>query len=98
MLGADHALDVRATPPEAAQTWLPVVHHTISNLKRYLMGTFHGVSKEYLQKYRDEFAFLFNRRWWEGQLPCRLVEAAAVHDPLPDKVRGFGYCTHANLR
>ena len=70
MLGADHELDARATPPEAAQTWLPVMHRTISNLKRYLIiGTFHGVSsKEYLQKYLNEFAFRFNRRWWEGPL------------------------------
>ncbi len=37
MLGADHELDARATPPEAAQTWLPVMHRTISNLKRYLL-------------------------------------------------------------
>ena len=27
----------------------------ISNLKRYLMGTFHGVSKEYLQKWTPLF-------------------------------------------
>ena len=46
-------------------------------------GTFHGVSKDYLQKYLDEFAFRFNRRRWEGQLPFRLLEAA-IHAPLSD--------------
>lgn len=33
--------------------------------KRFLLGTFHGVSGKYLQEYLDEFVFRFNRRYWE---------------------------------
>ena len=44
------------------------------------MGTFYGVSNAYLQKHLDEFTFCFNRRWWESELPFRLLEAA---DPPP---------------
>ena len=60
------------------------------------MGTFHGVFKDYLQKYLDEFAFRFHRRRWEGQLPFRLLEAA-IRVPLPDQVRGKCYCAYSNL-
>jgi transposase-like protein len=41
---------------------LPRVHRAISNLKTWLQGTHHGVSKEHLQVYLDEYTFRFNRR------------------------------------
>jgi len=34
---------------------LPWVHIVISNLKRFLLGTFHGVQGKYLQEYINEF-------------------------------------------
>lgn len=39
----------RVTPPEIATQWLPWVHIVIANLKRFLLGTFHGASHRYLQ-------------------------------------------------
>ena len=62
---------------------LPIIHIIISNLKRYLLGTYHGVSATYLQEYIDEFVFRFNRRRWESQLPRRLIQAAVDHVPIP---------------
>lgn len=41
---------------------LPIVHRAISLLKRFLMGTYHGVSSRYLQRYLNEFCFRWNRR------------------------------------
>lgn len=41
---------------------LPHVHRVFSNLKTWLAGTHHGVSKKHLQAYLNEFAFRFNRR------------------------------------
>jgi transposase-like protein len=41
---------------------LPRVHRVFSNLKTWLNGTHHGVSKKYLPHYLDEFVFRFNRR------------------------------------
>lgn len=34
----------------------------IGNLQQWLIGTYHGVSKEQLQVYLDEFVFRHNRR------------------------------------
>jgi transposase-like protein len=41
---------------------LPWVHRVASNLKRWALGVYHGLRKEHLQTYLDEFVFRFNRR------------------------------------
>ena len=87
-LARNHDHEPRPTPPEKADEWLPLVHLVISNFKRFLIGTFHGVSGRRLQECLDEFVFRFNRRFWEDQLPARLVEAAVTHVPVP--FRGTG--------
>jgi hypothetical protein len=42
---------------------LKAVHLIFSNLKTWLRGRFHGVSKRYLPAYLAEFTYRFNRRW-----------------------------------
>lgn len=39
--------------------WLHIV---ISNAKAFILGTYHGLSKKYLQSYLDEYSFRFCRR------------------------------------
>jgi hypothetical protein len=64
----------KITPPEEADQWLPWVHIVIANLKRFLLGTFHGAVRPHrLQEYIDEFVYRFNRRYWEEQIPNRLL-------------------------
>lgn len=46
----------------ASVEWLPHAHRAISLLKRFLIGTYHGVSARYLPRYLQEFCFRFNRR------------------------------------
>lgn len=41
---------------------LPTVHHIISNFKAHVGGTYHGVRKQYLQSYMDEFSYRYNNR------------------------------------
>jgi transposase-like protein/ribosomal protein L37AE/L43A len=77
-----HCHDKRVTPPEEASRWLPLVHITIGNMKTFINGTFHGVSSKYLQEYLDEFCYRFNRRFWEPQLPLRLLNACLAHVPV----------------
>ena len=68
----------KITPPEEADQWLPWVHVVIANLKRFLLGTFHGAVRPHrLQEYIDEFVYRFNRRYWEGQIPNRLLALCA---------------------
>jgi transposase-like protein len=76
----DHQKKVVAV--EEASKWLPLVHVVIGNLKKFLNGTFHGVSITYLQEYLDEFSYRFNRRFWEPQLPLRLLNACLLHVPV----------------
>ena len=57
--------EARITPSELVDEWLPWVHIAIGNLKVFLLGTFHGVSGKYLQKYLGEFCYRFNRRKME---------------------------------
>ena len=88
ILNLEEGLEVesRATPAEAVDEWLPKVHTSIANLKRFLLGTFHGVSSPKLQKYLDEFVYRHNRRFWEPQLPHRLLAHCANHRPEPKKL------------
>jgi transposase-like protein len=72
----------KITPPEEATEWLPWVHIAIANLKRFLLGTFHGTSKTYLQEYLNEFCYRFNRRFWENEIPNRLLRLCIDHRPL----------------
>ena len=72
----------KVTPPEQASEWLPLVHILIGNMKQFINGTFHGVSSNYLQEYLDEFCYRFNRRFWEPELPLRLLNACLAHVPV----------------
>jgi hypothetical protein len=72
----------RVTLSHLVDEWLPWVHIAISNLKTFLLGTFHGVSIKYLQEYLNEFCYRFNRRFVEKQIPNRLLNLAIVHMPI----------------
>jgi transposase-like protein len=72
----------KVTPPEMANEWLPWVHVAIANLKRFLLGTFHGTSNQYLQDYLNEFCYRFNRRFWEAEIPNRLLRLCVDHQPV----------------
>lgn len=54
--------------------WL---HKAISNLKTFLLGTYHGRCTK-LQAYLDEFCFRFNRRMTGNQIFLRLARAVAT--------------------
>ena len=49
----------------------------ISNFKSYVLGTYHGVSGRYMQEYLDEFCYRLNQRFWENQIPNRLLKLCA---------------------
>jgi hypothetical protein len=46
----------------AAHVVLPWTHRMFSNLKRWALGVYHGLRRQHLQSYLDEFVFRFNRR------------------------------------
>lgn len=78
----NHLHEKKVTPAKKALEWLPLVHIIIGNMKKFINGTFHGVSSVYLQEYIDEFCYRFNRRFWEPELPLRLLNACLAHVPV----------------
>lgn len=62
-------------PDSGLLHWLHII---ISNAKSFISGTYHGLPKDYLQSYLDEFCFRFSRRSFGSALLDRLVLAIAV--------------------
>jgi hypothetical protein len=55
----------------------------MGNLKQWLLGTHHGVSREHLQAYLDEFVFRHNRRGSPMAAFQTLLGLGAQRDPAP---------------
>ena len=55
--------------------WLHII---ISNAKAFLLGTYHGLPKKYLQAYLNEYCFRFSRRNFGPLLLNRLALAVAT--------------------
>jgi transposase-like protein len=54
------------------------VNMATSNMKRYLLSTYHGVYPKYRKAYAAEFAYRFNRRYWPYQAFDRLLYACTL--------------------
>ncbi len=59
--------------PKLASEILPIVHTMFANLRSWLNGTFHGVSRTWLPRYLQEFRWRFNRRHREKHLWAYLL-------------------------
>ena len=58
----------------------------VGNLTNALCGTYHALRPKYLQHYRSEFCYRFNRRFDVAALVPRLILAAVQTPPLPYKL------------
>lgn len=72
--------------PEATMEHLKWLNTLTSNLKRFLVSTYHGVYPKYRKAYLAEFAYRFNRRYWPHQAFDRLLYACLYAEPktLPE--------------
>ncbi len=66
-------------PSSGLLHWLHIV---ISNVKAFILGTYHGLPKSNLQSYLDEYCFRFNRRSFGGALLDRLAFAICSSSQL----------------
>jgi len=71
--------------PERASKLLPWVHRVVSNLKTWLLGTYHGVDPYHLQYYLDEFTFRFNRRFVREHAFLSLLGIGVQQQPITYK-------------
>lgn len=62
--GYDHLAVAERGDPQVAEEYLPMIHLVFANLKTWLNGIHHGVSRQHLQAYLNEFTFRFNRRFY----------------------------------
>ena len=46
----------------AAHILMPWIHRVFSNFKRWALGTLHGLRKQHVDRYLNEFVFRWNRR------------------------------------
>jgi len=60
---------------------LPWVHIAIANAKTLLADIYHGVRREFLHEYLNEFCYKFNRRYFGDRLFGRLLIAATAYVP-----------------
>lgn len=66
-----------------AHVVLPHVHIYISNLRSFVIGTYHGLGELHLQQYLDEFCYRFNRRRHYHELFDRLLLACLEKEEMP---------------
>jgi transposase-like protein len=65
------------------EEFLKSLHKMIGNAKAFILGTYHGLGKIYLQSYFDEFCFRFNRRFNPNEIFDRLLNACVLATPHP---------------
>ena len=73
--GFEHTATALSRQDEPAHCLFPWVHITLSNLKRFLLGTHHKVEQKHLPSYVAEFNYRLNRRTMEPDLMIRLLRA-----------------------
>jgi ISXO2-like transposase domain/Transposase zinc-ribbon domain len=62
---------------------LPWVHRVFANAKRWGLGVYHGLRRQHLQAYLDEFVFRLNRRRTPAAAFERLLGLAVALQPAP---------------
>jgi transposase-like protein len=76
-----HKRSVYMSDAKKTQEHLKWVNILTSNLKRFLLSTYHGIHPKYRRAYLAEFAYRFNRRYWPYQAFDRLLYACIKSKP-----------------
>lgn len=85
-IGYEHHPKTVGTRRDTASVSFPRVHRVFSNLKTWLAGTHHGVSRKHLPHYLNEFVFRFNRRKTPMAAFQSLLGLAGQHRPTTYKM------------
>ena len=80
---------LRSDLRKGAKSAVPLADRAIGNLQQWLIGTYHGVSRDQLQVYLDEFVFRHNRRKQPMAAFQTLLGLGTGQPPTPyDRIRG----------
>jgi len=83
--GYDHRAKTQGSGKNAAKH-LPRVHRVFGNLKTWIEGTHHGVSRKHPPHYLNEFVFRFNRRRTPMAAFQTLLGLTGQHEPTTYKM------------
>ena len=73
--------DPRIVGKMAAHVVLPWIHRAFSLMKRWSLGTYHGLRRKHADTYLNEFVFRYNRRFYRHVSFETLLGFAAHHEP-----------------
>jgi transposase-like protein len=73
--------DPRIVGAMAGHVVLPWIHRAFSLLKRWGLGTYHGLRRKHADTYLNEFVFRYNRRFHRHVSFETLLGLAAHHEP-----------------
>ena len=77
----DYRHDPRIVGKMAGHVVLPSIHRAFSLMKRWSLGTYHGLRRTHVDTYLNEFVFRYNRRFHRHVSFEALLGLAAHHAP-----------------
>ena len=80
LIGYRH--DPRIVSKMAGHVALPWIHRAFSLMKRWSLGTYHGLRRKHVDSYLNEFVFRYNRRFHRRVSFETLLGLAAHYEPL----------------
>lgn len=77
----DYRHDPRVVGKMAGHVALPWVHRVFSLVKRWGLGTYHGLRRKHIDTYLNEFVFRYNRRFFRHVSFETILGLATHHEP-----------------
>jgi transposase-like protein len=81
-LRSDYRHDPRVVGKMAANIVLPWTHRAFALMKRWALGSYHGLRRKHITTYLDEFVFRYNRRFHRHVSFEKLLGLAAHSAPM----------------
>lgn len=73
--------DPRVVGKMAGHVVLPWIHRVFALMKRWSLGTYHGLRRKHVNTYLNEFVFRYNRRFYRHVSFETLLQLAAHNEP-----------------
>jgi predicted RNA-binding Zn-ribbon protein involved in translation (DUF1610 family)/transposase-like protein len=77
----DYRHDPRVVGKMAAHVVLPWIHRVFALVKRWGLGTYHGLRRKHIDTYLNEFVFRYNRRFYRHASFETILGLAAHQEP-----------------
>ena len=77
----DYRHDPRTVGKMAGHIVLPWIHRVFALMKRWGLGTYHGLRRKHIDTYLNEFVFRYNRRFYRHVSFETMLGLASHHHP-----------------